>query len=120
MRVNLRTKKADGIIRDFFTAYYKGKTLYDVYENPSAEKVRTWESIKHTCYHELGGWFLHVTGANCYFYSCVYAFWNDAHNIVIRKETHGGTYDVEMTKAEYKEYRDKYPEILYQLENGRY
>ena len=107
MKVNVNTQKANELLYDFFNPHYKGKTLYDVYRNPSSTKIRTWESIKAAC-NELDGWHLHISGVSSHCYSCVYAFWNDSDNIIIRKETHANTYDLELTEEQYKDYRKQY------------
>lgn len=104
MKVNSSTKQGREIVYDFFRKYWKGTTLFDVYTKPSAEKIATWRQIENDCC-VLNGWNLHITGASCYFYSCVYAFRED-DIVIIRKETHGGTYDVALTEAEYVEVKE--------------
>ncbi len=102
MKVNMGTKKAEELIYDFNHKHYKGTTLYDVYGRCSKAKVESWEKIRRTC-DELKGWDLHITGASCHQYSCMYAFYNESGNIVLRKETSCNTYDLEMTLDEYSE-----------------
>lgn len=100
--VKMGTKKAEELIYDFNHRYYKGVTLYDVYGTCSAKKRDSWEQIRRTC-EELQGWNLHITGASCHNYSCMYAFYNEKGNVVLRKETSCNTYDLEMSKTEYVE-----------------
>lgn len=100
--VKMGTKKAEELIHDFNHRYYKGETLYEVYGRCSKAKVDSWEKIRRTC-EELRGWNLHITGASSHQYSCMYAFYNEKGNVVLRKETSCNTYDLEMSKQEYIE-----------------
>ena len=100
IKINMGTKKANELIYDFTHYYHKGVTLYDVYDNYSSDKRDSWKKIKKTC-DELQGWNLHITGASCHQYSCMYAFKNENGNIVLRKETRKNTYDLEMSNEEY-------------------
>jgi hypothetical protein len=98
--IKIGTKKADELIYDFNRTYYKGVTLYDVYGTCSAKKRSSWAQIRRTC-EEPNGWNLHITGASCHQYSCMYAFKNEDGNIVLRKETSCNTYDLVLTPEEY-------------------
>lgn len=103
--VKMGTKKAEELIHDFTHYYYKGVTLYDVYDSCSRDKRDSWEKIKRTC-DELNGWNLHITGASCHQYSCIYAFQRISEEtgdvfVVLRKETSHNTYDLEMSLEEY-------------------
>jgi len=100
MRVNNGTQKAKEMIWDFNHKHYKGESLYDVYGSFSRKKMESWESIRRTC-NELDGWNLHITGASCHQYSCMYAFKDEDGNIVLRKETSCNTYDLVLTPEEY-------------------
>lgn len=105
-RVNMGTKMADSLIYEFNRRHFKGETLYEVYKSPSSAKIRSWENIKHTC-EGLNGWNLHIVGASCHTYSCIYAFkYTDTLTgevfVVIRKETNANTYDLYMTVEEYE------------------
>lgn len=103
--VKMGTKKAEELIYDFGHRHYKGRTLYQVYDHYSREKSDSWEKIESTC-NKLKGWNLHITGASCHQYSCMYAFKNERGNIVLRKETRNSTYDLEMTPDEYSVWFD--------------
>lgn len=98
--VNMGTKRAEELIHDFGHLHYKGATLYQVYGHCSREKIDSWEKIRKTC-SDLNGWNLHITGASCHQYSCMYAFKTAEGNIILRKETSKNTYDLEMTVEEY-------------------
>jgi hypothetical protein len=98
--VKMGTKKADEMIHDFNRTYYKGESLYDCYNSCSKDKRESWEKIRKTC-NDLQGWNLHITGASSHQYSCMYAFYNEAGNVVLRKETSANTYDLEMSREEY-------------------
>ena len=106
-KVNNGTKKAQELIHDMFSTYYKGKTLYDVYGKCSAKKRNSWEAIKRDC-EILGGENLHITGAGSYSYSCIYAYpiiseeTGEITDMVIRKETAGNTYELTMPIDEYE------------------
>lgn len=107
-RVNIGTKKAEELIYDFNRKYYKGTSLYDVYQSCSMAKAHSWEQIKSTC-NRLNGWNLHITGAGSHNYSCMYAFnrtdeeTGEIIGVTLRKETKGNTYDLELTTEEYDE-----------------
>ena len=106
MKVNMGTKKAEELIYDFNRKHYKGTTLYDVYNSCSKDKRDSWEKIRRTC-EELDGWNLHITGASCHQYSCMYAFkYVDEETgevfVVLRKETASSTYDLYLPAAEYE------------------
>lgn len=102
MKVNNGTKKANELKWDFRHHYYKGDTLYEVYESPSSAKVSSYRAIEEQC-RALKGEHLHITGASCHTYSCMYAFKNEDGNWVLRKETHANTYDLEISEEEYNE-----------------
>lgn len=106
MVVKMGTKKAEELIYDFNRRYYKGETLYDVYGSCSKDKRDSWEKIRRTC-ESLNGWNLHITGASCHTYSCMYAFQHIDPDtgkvfVVLRKETRSNTYDLYMPMAEYE------------------
>lgn len=101
-KVNLGTKRADEMIHDFNRTHYKGTSLYDVYGRVSKDKRDSWEKIVQEC-RDLEGWDLHITGASSYSYSCMYAFYNEVGNIVLRKKTVGNTFDLEIAKEKYDE-----------------
>lgn len=107
-KVNMGTKKAEELIYDMFHYYYKGVTLYDCYGKCSKKKRDSWEAIRRDC-ELLNGERLHIVGANCYNYSCVYAYpviseeTGEITDMVIRKETHGNTYELTMPIDEYRE-----------------
>jgi hypothetical protein len=101
-KVNLGTKKADELIHDFLHYHYKGKTLWDVYKSVSSKKAESWRKIEREC-ESLNGFNLHITGASCHNYSCIYAFQNEDDNIVLRKETVGNTYELELEPGDYVE-----------------
>lgn len=109
MMVNRNTKMAEGLIRDMFSTYYKGKTLYDVYGRCSAKKRNSWEAIRRQC-EELNGENLHITGAGSHFYSCIYAYpitdeeTGEITDMVIRKETASNTYELKLPIEEYNQY----------------
>lgn len=109
MKVNNGTQKAQELIHDMFSTYYKGKTLYDVYGKCSAKKKSSWEAIKREC-ERLGGEDLHIVGANCYNYSCIYAYpvidteTGEITDMVIRKETAGNTYELTLPIEEYSKH----------------
>jgi len=105
MKVNMGTMKAEELIHDMNHKHYKGTTLYEVYGSPSSAKVQSWENIRRTC-DELKGRRLHIVGASCHHYSCIYSFpITDADGVitdmVIRKETYGNTYDLTMSIDDY-------------------
>ena len=97
--VKMGTKKADELIWDFNHKHYKGVSLFEVYDNPSHTKRASWRRI---CEEALdnNGWNLHMVGASCHMFSCIYAFEKDG-NIVIRKFTKSNTYDLMLTPEEY-------------------
>lgn len=106
MKVNNGTKKADELKWDFSRHYYKGDTIYEVYERPSSAKLSSWRAIERKC-EELKGEHLHITGASCHTYSCMYAFpVTDDDGVitamVLRKETHANTFDLEISLEEYQ------------------
>lgn len=106
MKVNNGTKKADEMKWDFRHHHHKGDTIYDVYERPSSAKVSSWKAIERKC-EELDGRHLHITGASCHTYSCMYAFpVKDDEGVIIammlRKETHVNTYDLKVSLDEYE------------------
>lgn len=101
MKVNNGTKKADEMKWDFRHHHHKGDTIYDVYERPSSAKLSSWKAIERKC-EELNGEHLHITGASCHTYSCMYAFPTE-NGWVLRKETHANTFDLEISKEEYDE-----------------
>lgn len=106
MKVNMGTKKAEELIYDFNRRYYKGVTLWDCYKSVSSDKARSWRDIEREC-DRLNGWNLHITGASCHQYSCMYAFQHIDEEtgevfVVLRKETVGNTYDLYMPMAEYE------------------
>ena len=103
--VNPGTKKAEELIHDMNYRHYKGTTLYEVYGSPSRTKVQTWERIKREC-ESVKGRRLHIVGASCHMYSCIYAFpITDADGVItdmtIRKETRGNTYELVLPVDEY-------------------
>ena len=106
MKVKYGTRKADELIYDMFRTYYKGTTLYEVYDRASSAKVKSWELIKREC-ARLNGERLHITGASCHQYSCMYAFpiinedTGEIEKMILRKETSANTYDLEMPIEEY-------------------
>ena len=105
-KVNMGTKKAEELIHDMFHYYYKGKTLYEVYDSCSAKKRESWEDIRREC-KRLGGENLHITGASSHFYSCIYAYpvineeTGEITDMVIRKETAGNTFELTMPVDDY-------------------
>lgn len=106
MKVNMGTKKAEELIHDFQRKHYKGTSLYDVYKSVSSKKANSWRAIEKEC-ERLNGWNLHITGASCDFYSCMYAFEHEDEEtgelfVVLRKETHSNTYDLYIPYAEYE------------------
>lgn len=107
MIVNQGTKKAEELIHDMFSTYYKGKTLYDCYGKCSTKKVQSWEAIKREC-ERLDGEDLHITGAGSHMYSCIYAYpvinaeTGEITDMVIRKETASNTYELTMPIDEYE------------------
>ncbi len=105
--VRFGTKKADELIHDFNRRHYKGVTLWDCYKSVSSKKASTWRAIEDEC-KRLDGWDLHITGCNCDFYSCMYAFEHEDEetgevSIILRKETHSNTYDLVLTPEQYDE-----------------
>lgn len=102
------TKAGEGLIHDMNYRHYKGTTLYEVYSSVSAKKRDSWEKIRSDCSY-LKGENLHIVGASCYNYSCIYAYPifdfrdNSIISMMIRKETKGGTYEMELPIDIYKE-----------------
>lgn len=107
-RVNKGTKKAEEMIHDHKRRHPKGTSLYDVYGSVSKAKVDSWEKIREEC-RELNGRNLHITGAGSHQYSCMYEYdhldeiTGEILGIVLRKETVGNTFELELTYDEYKE-----------------
>ena len=99
--VNRGTKKADELIHDMNYRHPNGRHLYEVYGKCSQKKRNSWEKICGEC-TRLNGEKLHIVGANCYTYSCIYAY-RDGDNMIIRKITKGGTYELTLPIEEYKE-----------------
>lgn len=105
-KVNIGTKKADELIRDMNYRHPKGTTPYEVYGRMSDKKRDSWQQICSDCTY-LHGENLHIVGASCYFYSCVYAYpiYNDDYDavesMVIRKETKGNTYELTLPIDDY-------------------
>lgn len=105
-KVNYGTKKAEELIHDMFSTYYKGKRLEDVYNSCSSVKWRAWHDIERQC-AELDGEDLHITGAGSHFFSCIYAYpiidseSGEILEMVIRKETASNTYELRLPIDEY-------------------
>lgn len=105
-KVNYGTKKAEELIHDMFSTYYKGKRLEDVYSSCSSAKWRAWHDIERQCL-ELDGEDLHITGAGSHFFSCIYAYpiidseSGEILEMVIRKETASNTYELRLPIDEY-------------------
>ena len=108
MKVNMGTKKADELIHDMKYRHYKGTTIYDVYGSMSSKKAKSWEDISREC-ASLHGEKLHIVGASCYFYSCIYAYPLSDENtgvitdMVIRKHTKGNVFELTMPIDEYEQ-----------------
>ena len=106
--VRYGTKKAEELMHDMSHKYWKGTSIYDCYGSLSSKKRESWEKIKKDCEY-LNGEKLHMTGANCHNYSCIYAYPIKDHrtgetiSMMIRKETVGNTYELELPVDEYKE-----------------
>ena len=103
--VKMGTKRAEELIYDMGRRHYKGTTLYDVYGKASKKKRDSWETIVAEC-NRLHGQKLHITGASCHNYSCIYAYpvvedSGKINTMIIRKETVGNTYELEMPVDEY-------------------
>ena len=101
-KVNLGTKKADEMIHDFLHYHHKGKTLWECYKSVSSEKAESWNKIERES-KERNGFNLHITGANCYYYSCIYAYQNEDDNMVIVKHTPGNVFELELEPGDYVE-----------------
>ena len=106
-KVNMGTKRAEELMYDMGRKYYKGTTLYDVYGKCSKAKRSSWEDIVAEC-NRLHGQNLHIVGANCHNYSCIYAYpvvEDDGRikTMVLRKETVANTYELEMPIDDYIE-----------------
>lgn len=99
--VKMGTKKAEELIRDMNYRHPKGESLYDVYGSVSKKKRESWEDIRKDCEY-LDGEMLHIVGAGSHFYSCIYAYpifdyrTGDAISMLIRKETKGSRYELEL------------------------
>lgn len=106
MRVNMGTKAAEGLIHDMNYHHYKGKTIYEVYSSMSSKKAKSWEDISREC-ASLHGEHLHIVGASCHMYSCIYAYpicseeTGEIVNYVIRKHTKGGISELVLPVDEY-------------------
>ena len=106
-KVNMGTNKAAELMHDMTHYHSKGKTLYEVYGHVSYKKIQSWENIKKQC-EALNGENLHIVGAGSYNYSCIYAFprineeTGEIEKMVIRKETVGNTFDLELPIEEYR------------------
>lgn len=102
------TKLGESLIHDMNYRRHDGNTLYEVYGKVSAKKRDSWQQICSDCSY-LGGEKLHIIGASSYTYSCMYAYpktdeqTGEITAMVLRKETSGNTYEMEMPIAEYNE-----------------
>jgi len=107
IKVNPETKKAYELMHDMSHKYYKGTTLFDCYKTVSSDKAKSWQKIESQC-RELGGERLHITGANCHTYSCMFAYpiindeTGEITDYVLRKETSCNTYELTLPINEYK------------------
>ena len=101
------TQQADRMMHDMARTYYKGTTIYECYKSLSSDKRNSWEKIKKDCEY-LNGERLHITGANCHTYSCMYAYpimdyrTGEIISMMLRKETVGNTYELELPIDEYR------------------
>lgn len=100
------TKAGESLIHDMNYRHPKGNTLYEVYGSVSTKKRDSWQQICSDCTY-LRGERLHIVGASCYNYSCIYAYPiydhrdNSVISMMIRKETKGSTYEMEIPIEEY-------------------
>lgn len=105
-KINIGTKKAEELIHDMNFRHPKGTTLYEVYGRISKDKRDSWQKICSEC-TSLHGEKLHIVGASSYNYSCIYAYpvvsdeTGKVTAMVLRKETVGNTYELEMPIQEY-------------------
>lgn len=101
------TKLGESLIHDMNYYRHDGDTLYEVYGKPSKKKRDSWEKIRRDCEY-LKGRHLHIIGASSYSYSCIYAYPvydfrdNSIISMIIRKETSGSTYEMEMPLDDYE------------------
>lgn len=102
------TKKAEELIHEMNYRRHDGNTLYEVYGRVSKKKRDSWQKICSDCTY-LRGEKLHIVGASSYSYSCMYAYpiydhrTEEVISMMLRKETAGNTYEMEMPIADYKE-----------------
>lgn len=100
------TKAGEGLVYDMNYRHPRGTTLYEVYGTMSEKKRSSWQKICSDCTY-LNGRHLHIVGASCHNYSCIYAYPIYDHrdesiiSMMIRKETKSNTYEMEMPIDEY-------------------
>ena len=102
------TKAGEDLIRDMNYRHPKGETIYDVYGRLSKKKRDSWQQICSDCTY-LHGRRLHIVGASSYSYSAMYAYPIYDHrteeiiSMMLRKETAGSTYEMEVPIEDYEE-----------------
>lgn len=101
------TKLGESLIHDMNYRRHDGNTLYEVYGRVSKKKRDSWQQICSDCTY-LRGEKLHIVGASNYSYSCMYAYpiydhrTEEVISMMLRKETAGNTYEMEMPIEDYK------------------
>lgn len=93
MKLNPNTKKAQGLITNYFNTDPVKDSLNKVYAKPSMVKINSFERIRQQKVAK-NGYDLRITGASCHVYSCAYRWRDESQNEWLTYETHCNTYQI--------------------------